>query len=747
MPRRAPILIPVLAALVLLVLAAAPARARPTAQLDPTILVSAQARPASLCLAGGQARPVTHTFVEEAGGAGRILTRTARYAALSGDWLTDALPPGPRLVNITPFGTTTLTENAELPQTVADLAASQQMRDIDLVITFDGQTPAGEVFSTTDRLRLTITADGRCTARLPLVAAPPMPPWQPKTPPLITRWAADVSPTNARPEYPRPQFTRDEWLNLNGEWQFASGPRYIDPPFGQNLPETILVPFPVESALSGIMRSETTMWYRRLFTVPREWARQRVQLNFDAVDWEARVWVNGQLVGTHRGGYDTFSFDITDWLRPDSNELIVFVYDPTDSANVPMGKQRLNPRVIWYTASSGIWQTVWLEPVPSTPITRLALTPDVAGQRLQVTAFVDGPPDLTVEATAAIAGEPVGFATGPINAPFDLSLPNPHVWTPDDPFLYDLRVVLKRGDVIVDTVGSYFGMRTIGLQRSETAMRPLLNGRIVLQQGVMDQGYWPDGLYTAPTDEALRFDVEQAKALGFNVVRKHMKVEPARWYYWADKLGLMVWQDMPALRDDIFPNAEEQAQFQIELREMILEHYNSPSIIVWVLFNEKWGQYEAKALTQMMRGWDATRLIDSASGWYYEYVGDIRDYHCYPSPCHMVYEALRMIAQGEYGGVGLVVPGHHWSWRGYAAEWQDTGPQLAGRYRQLINEVIDRISSGASAAIYTQLYDVENELNGLWTYDRAVLKVDPQVIRTANERVTGINYNPPEAAP
>ncbi|HSD84001.1 MAG TPA: glycoside hydrolase family 2 TIM barrel-domain containing protein, partial [Anaerolineae bacterium] len=459
---------------------------------------------------------------------------------------------------------------------------------------------------------------------LPLVAFT-LSPWQLQTPPLSTPWTAQVSPANALPEYPRPQLVRSRWLNLNGEWRFESAAAGETPPVGRELKEAILVPFPVESALSGIMRHYDRMWYRRRFTIPAEWAGQRVLLNFGAVDWEATVYVNGHLVGSHRGGYDAFSFDITDQLTGGSNELIVNVYDPTNNGNQPMGKQRLYGTGIWYTPASGIWQTVWLEPVPAAFITRLRLTPDLDQQMVQLLVNGQGITAHTIEARVWSAGTLVASATGSVGSPINISIPTPHLWSPDDPFLYDVQIDLKLGSTVVDQVSSYFGMRKISLQRVGDYMRLMFNNQFLFQMGVMCQGYWPDGIYTAPTDEALRFDLEQAKLLGYNLVRLHMKVEPARWYYWADKLGLLVWQDMPAMRDGYAPPPEDQAQFEIELKEMIEERSNSPSIVMWILFNEGWGQYYPLQLTNLIKSWDPSRLVDSVSGWRDEGVGDVID--------------------------------------------------------------------------------------------------------------------------
>jgi hypothetical protein len=563
--------------------------------------------------------------------------------------------------------------------------------------------------------------------------------WQPKTPPISTPWTAQVSPANALPEYPRPQLVRADWLNLNGEWQFGNASAGQAAPVGQNLPESILVPFPIESALSGIQRHQDRMWYRRTFTVPAGWSGRRVQLNFGAVDWQATVYVNGVNVGAHQGGYDEFSFDITGQLNGGVNELIVGVYDPTDAGGQPVGKQRNSPGGIWYTAASGIWQTVWLEPTPAARITRLDMTPDLAAQRLRITVRGAGISGQTVQVVARSGGTQVGSATGAVGAEISLPVPSPRLWTPEDPFLYDLQVSLLSGATVVDTVGSYFGMRSVGLKQVGGVLRPVLNGQFVFQMGTLDQGYWPDGIYTAPTDAALRFDIEQHKNLGFNLIRKHIKVEPQRWFYWADKLGLLVWQDMPLMDTGKVPSTAARAQFELELREVIDEHRSSPAVIQWVVQNEGWGQYDQARLADLVKSWDPSRLVDNMSGINCCGAvdggnGDVADWHVYVGPGSPVPSATRAAVLGEFGGYGLRVAGHTWSAGPYFS-YQELGSsaELTSRYVGLMQSTQSLMANpGLSAAVYTEITDVENEINGLWTYDRAVLKVDAAQVRAAH---------------
>ncbi|WNG30153.1 beta-galactosidase [Cystobacter fuscus] len=564
--------------------------------------------------------------------------------------------------------------------------------------------------------------------------------WAPKAPPLATQWTAQVSPTNALPEYPRPQMVRSDWLNLNGEWQFGNATAGQTPPFGQNLAESVLVPFPIESGLSGIKRHQDRMWYRRTFTVPTAWSGRRVQLNFGAVDWEASVYVNRQLVGTHQGGFDGFSFDITNFLNGGTNEIIVGVYDPTDAGGQPVGKQTNNPQGIEYTAASGIWQTVWLEPTSSARITRLDMTPDVAGSALRLTVQGAGISGQTVEAVAFDGSTQVGSATGAVGSELRISVPAPKLWSPESPFLYDLRVTLKSGTSTVDQVTSYFGMRSVALKLVGGVLRPVLNGQFVFQVGTLDQGYWPDGVYTAPTDAALKFDIEKHKELGFNLIRKHIKVEPQRWFYWADKLGILVWQDMPCMDSGKSPTTAARTQFELEMREMIDEHRSSPSVITWVIQNEGWGQYDQNRLAALAKSWDPSRLVDNMSGINCCGAvdggnGDLADWHVYVGPGSPPSSSTRAAVLGEFGGLGLKIDGHVWSPTGqfFYYEAVPDSATLTSRYLGLVQGLRTLMNRpGLNASVYTEITDVEGEVNGFFTYDRAVLKMDAAQVRTAH---------------
>jgi len=553
---------------------------------------------------------------------------------------------------------------------------------------------------------------------------------------LRTRWADEVSPGNAHPEYPRPQLTRPAWQNLNGRWQFAAATAGEQPPVGKTLGERILVPYPVESQLSGIERHEERMWYRRTFTVPADWrigSGKRLRLNFGAVDWRAEVYVNGTRVAEHQGGYDKFGADITDALRPGrTQELIVGVYDPTDAAsgeNPPVGKQRLDPTGIWYTPSSGIWQTVWMEPVAADHVDALKLTPDIDQGQLVIDpkGVRDG---LAVTATAYDGQREVATASGRTGQPLTLKIPRPHLWSPDDPFLYDLKV-----RVGADRVGSYFGMRSIGVEKVDGTPRTVLNGKPVFMMATLDQGFWPEGLYTAPTDEALAYDLRMHKEMGFNAVRKHIKVEPDRWFYWADRLGLLVWQDMPAMTAGVNPDAASRAEYEREMKRMIDEHISSPSVVMWVTFNEGWGQYDEARIADQAGAWDPTRLVNSMSGLNLGAdggTGDIMDEHGYPSPAlPPAPDGKRALVSGEYGGLGLAVPGHAWS---VQQSYVDVDPSTyTDDYLARLDEVRALVCRGGNGAVYTQISDVEGELNGLLTYDRKFVKPDVGRLKAAHQ--------------
>jgi beta-galactosidase/beta-glucuronidase len=594
---------------------------------------------------------------------------------------------------------------------------------------------------------------------------------------LMTRWGKQVTPDNVWQSYPRPQLKRAAWKNLNGLWQYAIAKASAPQP--TQMDGEILVPFPVESKLSRVARKvlpDDRVWYRRSFTVPADWAGQHVMLNFGAVDYEAIVWVNGAPVGAHKGGSDAFGFDITAALKPGENEVVVQVADPTSAGSQPRGKQSLDPHGIWYTASSGIWQTVWLEPVPALHIADVRATPDIDRGTLDVAVALSGWANDTdaVRITASSKGKVIASTLIRANRRATLAIPNAHLWSPDDPFLYDLTAELvtvkdpyagiadrdhnaydarftKREDetyaaaqptgAVRDKVETYFGMRKVSVGPGTIAGQPmiLLNNKPLFNNGTLDQGWWPDGLLTPPSEEAMKSDLVFLKSAGFNMVRKHIKVEPARYYYDADHLGMLIWQDMPSGGgEDQFITGTSQAQAvmssdmmaenQNELTRMVGELRPFPSIVLWVVNNEGWGQYDSATLARYVKGMDPTRLVDADSGWsdVAPNVSDVFDIHTYEDTPHTpTRQSVRAIVIGEYGGIGMAIPGHVWrpskdNW-GYQSA-KDSADYLA-RYRRKLGEVIRQArENGLSASVYTQTTDVEDEINGLMTYDRAVPK-------------------------
>ena len=568
---------------------------------------------------------------------------------------------------------------------------------------------------------------------------------------LTTPWGERLDESRILTEYPRPQMRRDSYLNLNGRWEYAiTGSD--EPP--QSWDGTILVPFSPESALSGVGRTlepGQTLWYRRELTVPEGFLPRdgRLLLHFGAVDQEAAVYLNGVLLGRHMGGYNAFTLDATDALGP-RNTLVVRVHDDTDASFHSRGKQKTRRGGIWYTPQSGIWQTVWMEAVPRYYIESLRIVPLFDQSAVEVTVRCAQP----LQCEATVDGRTVPFTSGEAAR---IPMPDFRAWSPEDPYLYDLSVTLGE-----DRVESYFGMRKTEVRADRGgAKRLFLNGEPYFQSGLLDQGYWPDGLYTAPSDEALIFDIQTAKAMGFNMLRKHIKVEPMRWYYHCDRLGMLVWQDMPSgggkyrfstvtlplitglhRRDNryrAFARASSQgrAEYMDELEELVGQLFNAPSVALWVPFNEGWGQFDSTLVMERLRALDPTRPVDPASGWHDQGAGDLRSLHVYFKPFRFRYDRRgRALALSEFGGYNLRVDGHCFNQKDYgyrrlpdaAALWRD----FARLYER---EVLPAVPRGLCAAVYTQLSDVEDELNGLMTYDRRVVKLDAEDVRELNERL------------
>jgi Glycosyl hydrolases family 2, sugar binding domain/Glycosyl hydrolases family 2, TIM barrel domain len=596
--------------------------------------------------------------------------------------------------------------------------------------------------------------------------------WKPAAGPLMTRWAKDVSPANAHREYPRPQLVRSAWDNLNGLWDYAIVPRGDARP--SSYQGSILVPFPVESALSGVMRPvgpDNQLWYRRTITVPKSWIAKRVLLHFDAVDWQATVWIDGKQVGEHKGGYAPFTIDVTDAAPAGTaHELVVGVWDPSDAGPQPRGKQTRNPQGIWYTPTTGIWQTVWIEPVVKTHFDDVVFQPGGAPNAVILTVSApDASPDLPIEVEIFdrlpepnVTPAKIASISGTAGIPLVVTVPSELTtyWTPDTPQLYGATVKLLTADrkQVLDEVQSYFALRTIDVLTgaNDRVARLRLNGRPVFLIGPLDQGFWPDGLYTAPTDEALRSDLETTKRLGFNLVRKHVKVEPARWYYWCDRLGLAVFQDMPSgdksapdTRSDkaqIARSPESSKDYNAELLELIASRRQFPSIIVWVPFNEGWGQFDTVDVVHTIKGHDARRLITPSSGWNDFPVGDIHDIHSYPGPDAPKADSDRASVLGEFGGLGLPISGHLWIAEGknWGYRKYKTRDELTAAYLKLTDKLTPLVQSRLSAAVYTQTTDVETEVNGLMTYDRAVIKMDPDMLYQANRALIDLSNEMPQ---
>ncbi|MBL7133829.1 MAG: beta-galactosidase [Phycisphaerae bacterium] len=576
--------------------------------------------------------------------------------------------------------------------------------------------------------------------------------WSPAKGSLMTRWASEVTPGNVHPEYPRPQMVRDEWMNLNGLWDYAITPKADGRP--EKWDGKILVPFCVESALSGVMKTvgrESRIWYRRSFKAPATYRGKRLLLHFGAVDWDTTVWVNGAEAAKHRGGYDPFTIDITEAVAKAGDracEVVLSVYDPTKGGTQPRGKQTDNPGGIWYTPVTGIWQTVWLEPVPKEAYIRsLKIVPDVDKGVVRITVDVPGaaPASKIVLILYREAGDlKLDGASGKPNEEVVVPVKNPRLWSPDDPHLYDLKVVLVDGTATPrDSVGTYFAMRKIAIAKDARGINRLfLNGKPLFQYGPLDQGWWPDGLYTAPTDEALRYDIEVTRKLGMNMIRKHVKVEPDRWYYHCDKLGMLVWQDMPngdkhagkGFAKGITRTPESARQYDLEWTRIMTAFGNHPCIVMWVPFNESWGQFDTPRVTEMTRKLDPTRLVNSSSGWSDHGTGDVQDIHRYPGPGMAKLEEKRAVVLGEFGGLGLPIEGHlwwdkkNWGYRSFTSR-----KELTAGYLDLITKLKPLVSQGLAAAIYTQTTDVEGEVNGLMTYDRAMIKMNVEELRKAHQ--------------
>lgn len=576
--------------------------------------------------------------------------------------------------------------------------------------------------------------------------------WKPAGDKIKTKWAETIDPNNVLPEYPRPIMERSDWTNLNGLWEYSILPVGEKEP--QSFDGKILVPFAVESSLSGVQKElnkDKELWYKRTFTIPSTWKDKSVLLHFGAVDWKSEIYLNDIKIGSHTGGYTPFSFDITPYLTAGNQKLVVKVWDPTTEGYQPVGKQHAKPEGIWYTPVSGIWQTVWLEPVSKKYISDIKTVPNIDTKQLSFNVctqntnatnivkvtVLDG--SKTVATSKAVAGQSV-----------DIALADIKLWSPESPFLYNVEIELYEGAKLLDKVKSYAAMRKVSMAKDAMGiLRMQLNNKDYFQFGPLDQGWWPDGLYTAPTDEALVYDIKKTKDFGFNMIRKHVKVEPARWYTHCDRLGILVWQDMP--NGDKSPQWQNQKYFDGKELERSIESENNyrkewreimdylisyPSIVVWVPFNEAWGQFKTAEIAEWTKSHDPSRLVNPASGGNFYHTGDITDLHNYPGPAMYLFDAKRVNVLGEYGGIGLPLENHLWqadkNW-GYVQF--KNAKEVTDEYVKYAQELKGFIQRGFSAAVYTQTTDVEGEVNGLMTYDRKVIKVEESRVKAINQEI------------
>ena len=577
--------------------------------------------------------------------------------------------------------------------------------------------------------------------------------WKPAGDKIKTPWGEQLNPKNVLPEYPRPIMERHEWKNLNGSWNYAITKKGEAAP--GNYQGEILVPFAVESSLSGVgkrINEHQELWYQRTFDVPSSWKGKQILLHFGAVDWKADVWVNDVKVGEHTGGFTPFYFDITSALNKGNNQLVVKVWDPADRGEQPRGKQVERPEGIWYTPVTGIWQTVWLEPVAAQHIAHLKTTPDIDKKTVKVEVATNECSPDKVEVKVFDGKNLVAKGAALNGVPVELTMPEDvKLWSPESPSLYDMEVTLYKDGKAIDQVKSYTALRKFSTHKDKNGITRLqLNNKDYFQFGPLDQGWWPDGLYTAPTDEALVYDLKKIKDFGYNMVRKHVKVEPARWYTYCDQLGLIVWQDMPnggrgpaewqmhKYYDgaDAIRSAKSEANYRKEWKEIIDYLYSYPSIGVWVPFNEAWGQFKTPEIAAWTKEYDPSRLVNPASGGNHYTCGDILDLHNYPGPNLYLYDPTRATVLGEYGGIGMALKGHLWladkNW-GYVKF--NTPEEVTNEYIKYADHLLELIEKGFSAAVYTQITDVEEEVNGLVTYDRKVIKVDEPKIKAINQKI------------
>lgn len=577
--------------------------------------------------------------------------------------------------------------------------------------------------------------------------------WKPAGDKIKTLWAEKIDVNKVLPEYPRPIMERSEWVNLNGLWDYALLKAGLAEP--SKFQGQILVPFAVESSLSGVQKTvgdENEVWYKRNFTVPSKWKNKKILLHFGAVDWKADIWLNDIKIGSHTGGYTPFSFDIRPFLNKTGDQkLVVRVWDPSDKGFQPRGKQTSKPNGIWYTAVTGIWQTVWMEPVADKYIENIRTTSNIDKNQLTVIVASNGTTSADVVEVIVYDGKNVQSSTKASKSEkLEISIPDAKLWSPESPFLYRMKINLISNGQVIDQVDSYFAMRKISTKRDNNGIVRLeLNNKPYFQFGPLDQGWWPDGLYTAPTDEALKYDIQKTKDFGFNMIRKHVKVESARWYMHCDRLGILVWQDMPSgdhspqwqshnyfNGSELKRSAESEANYRREWKEIMDFVYSNPSVVCWVPFNEAWGQFKTPEIVEWTKAYDPSRLVNPASGGNHYQVGDMLDLHNYPGPDMYLYDGQRPTVLGEYGGIGLALEGHLWaSDKNWGYVQFKNSKEVTDEYVKYAESLLKMSKSGFSAGVYTQTTDVEGEVNGLMTYDRKVIKIDEPRVREINRKI------------
>ena len=577
--------------------------------------------------------------------------------------------------------------------------------------------------------------------------------WCPAGNKIKTKWGKNLDPKKVWQEYPRPQLERKQWLNLNGIWSYSITDVNSQKP--DNFDGEILVPFSIESSLSGVMKSlneKQILWYYKEFEIPDNWKDKNIIIHFNAVDWICELYINDNKIGEHSGGYSEFSFDITKNIKEGKNKILLKVFDPSDKGYQAVGKQTLNPNVIWYTSISGIWQTVWLEPVNEIYIKKLEINNDYDKKEIKINVKLNLDEKLPLEVSLLFKDDEFIKLKGFSNSEIVFNIPDNlfHPWSPNEPNIYSFNInIFDNNQKIIDSIVSYTTLRKVEQKKDKNGIyRIYLNNKQLFNMGTLDQGYWPDGLYTPPSEEAMIYDINKLKQLGFNTIRKHIKIEPYRYYYYCDKIGMLVWQDMPSgdrqnnkweflklnAGDDVNRSEESKNNYYKEWSEIIDNLKFFQCIIVWIPFNEGWGQFDTEKVVEFTKKQDSTRLINAASGGNHRICGNFLDLHSYPHPAQYLKVDNLINILGEFGGLALDIKGHTWKENNWGYKTCKSKEEVTEKYEEYINLLINSFKS-FSAAIYTQTTDVEIEINGLITYDRAEIKVIEQRIKAVNEKI------------